>query len=226
MDSTTRGDSCPVAPDSLAHEDSRGGAALTQPYGAAIARQVSAADAAEVLSAPDHLAGPAVRALGWDGVALPPTVLLGRRVVVVAEFDVDAHARRIAAGWGPVIDRVSVSTWAWPEMAELAPPPAVRLLGVLAPARHWRTGLTAVTPFAGLCPTAMLLPAHIGRAADCLTYAEHYGPSVVAAAGEYDLDRDAVDVVHAGRSGPVMTVRGTTISRWVHELVYALLLNR
>jgi hypothetical protein len=125
--------------------------------------QVCATDAVEVLSAPDHLASAAVGALGWDGVVLPPMVLLGRRVVVVANLINEVHERRISSGWGPVTDRVSVSTWNWSEMQHLVPPPAVQLSGVIAPARHWRTGLTGAAPFAGLCATALLLPAHIAR---------------------------------------------------------------
>lgn len=186
--------------------------------------QVCATDAVEVLSAPDHLARAAVSALGWDGVVLPPTVLLGRRVVVVANLIDEVHARRISSGWGPVTDRVSVSTWNWPEMQHLVPSPAVQLIGVIAPARHWRTGLTGAAPFAGLCPTALLLPAHIARNVECLTHAEHYGPTVLAAAGPDDIDPEAVDVVHAGCPGPIATRHPAATSRWVHELVYDRLL--
>jgi hypothetical protein len=186
--------------------------------------QVCATDAVEVLSAPDHLAPAAVGALGWDGLVLPPMVLLGRRVVVVANLIDEVHERRIGSGWGPVTDRVSVSTWNWPEMQHLVPPPAVQLSGVIAPARHWRTGLTGAAPFAGLCATALLLPAHIARNVECLTHAEHYGPTVLAAAGPDDVDPEAVDVVHAGCPGPIATRRPAAASRWVYELVYDRLL--
>ncbi len=177
----------------------------------------------EVLCAPEHLAQAAVGALGWSGAVLPPVTLLGRRVVVVADLCTEVHAQRKASGWGPVTDRVSVSTWGWPEMARLAPPPAVQLRGILAPARHWRTGLVAVAPFLGLCPTALLLPPDVARDARCLTYADHYGPSIVAAAGRYDPD--AVDVVRTPRIGSLPTTPPNAISRWVHELIYARLLR-
>jgi hypothetical protein len=202
-----------VAPKSLAED-----------RGTALRPQIWALDAVEVLSAPDHLACVGVGALGWDGVVLPPMVLLGRRVVAVATLLDDVHERRVSSGWGPVTDRLSVSTWDWPELRHLAPPPAVTLSGIIAPARHWRTGLTGAAPFAGLCPTALLLPAHIARNVECLTHAEYYGPTVLAAAGPHDVDPDAVDVVHVGRTRPVTTTPATATSRWVYEMVYDRLL--
>jgi hypothetical protein len=151
-------------------------------------------------------------------------VLLGRRVVVVANLLGDVHERRLRSGWRPVTDRVTVSTWDWPEMQQFVPPPAVRLSGIIAPARHWRTGLTSAAPFAGLCPTALLLPAHIARNVECLTHAEYYGPTVLAAAGPHDVDPDAVDVVHAGRARAVVPTCLTTTTRWVYEMIYGRLL--
>jgi hypothetical protein len=190
----------------------------------ALGPQIWATDAVEVLSTPEHLACVAVDALGWDGVVLPPMVLLGRRVVVIANLLGDVHKRRIHSGWGPVTDRVSISTWDWPEMQHLVPAPAVQLSGIIAPARHWRTGLTGAAPFAALCPTALLLPAHIARNVECLRHAAYYGPTVLAAAGPHDVDPDAVDVVHVGRSCPGATACATPTTRWVHEMVYDRLL--
>lgn len=174
----------------------------------------------EVLIGPEHLAAPAAAALGWDGAVLPPAIVLGRRVVVIADLLADVHADRVTTGWGPVTDRTTVSTWNWPEMQHMAPPPAVRLRGVLAPARHWRTALTAAVAFAGLCPTALLLPSDVARDQYCLARVGRHGPSVVAAAGPGDLDPDAVDVVSSGRPAAVATSRPTAVSRWVHEVVY------
>lgn len=187
--------------------------------------QIWAGDAVEVLSAPDHLACAAVDALGWDGVILPPMILLGRRVVVVADLIDEVHAQRSRVDFRPVTDRTSVSTWDWPEMKHLVPTPAVRLAGIIAPARHWRTGLTSAAPFAELCPTALLLPGHIARNVECLSHAEYYGPTVLAAAGPHDVDPDAVDVVHVGRSRVVANATLTTTARWVHEMVYDRLLT-
>jgi hypothetical protein len=205
--------SCPVAPESL-----------VEAHRTVLVSPSWAADAVEVLSAPDHLACAAVDALGWEGVVLPPMMLLGRRVVVVASILSGVHERRMSSGWGPVTDRVSVSTWNWPEMKHLAPTPAVQLNGIIAPARHWRTGLTGAAPFAHLCPTALLLPAHIARNVECLTHAEYYGPTVLAAAGSHDVDPEAVDVVHPGRYRPAASGHPSAISRWVHEMVYDRLL--
>jgi hypothetical protein len=202
----------------VAHES------LVQARKTPVRPQICTTDAIEVLSAPDHLARAAVDALGWDGVVLPPMVLLGRRVVVVADIIGEVHEQRTSSGWGPVTDQVSVSTWNWPEMQHLVPPSAVTLSGVIAPARHWRTGLTGAAPFASLCATALLLPAHIARNVECLTHAEYYGPTVLAAAGPHDVDLEAVDVVHAGRPRPGVTTRPAATSRWVHELVYDRLL--
>ena len=202
----------------MAHES------VAQQSGATPASPAHGADGVEVLAAPDHLVAPAVAVLGWDGVVLPLVRLLGRRVVVVAELVGPAHSQRIATGWAPVTDRTSVSTWHWPEMAHLVPPPAVRLRGLVAPARHWRTGLTATGPFTGLCATAMLLPADIARDVQCLRQADRFGPTVVATAGVSDVDPDAVDVVQAGCPGPMPSTRLPVLSRWVHEVVYEQLL--
>ena len=202
----------------MAHESLAGQSAATP------ASRVHAAGGVEVLAAPDHLVAAAVTVLGWDGAVLPPVLLLGRRVVVVAELDGLAHSQRIATGWAPVTDRTSVSTWHWPEMAHLVPPPAVQLRGLVAPARHWRTGLAAAGPFTGLCATAMLLPADVARDAQCLRQADRFGPTVVATAGVSDVDPDAVDVVQPGRPGPMPCTRPPVVSRWVHEVVYEQLL--
>lgn len=164
---------------------------------------------------PDHLAEEAAAVLGWDGMVLPPMTVLGRRVVVVAELLVDVHFDRLAAGWGPVTDKLSVATWSWPELAGRAPEPAVLISGVLAPARHWRTALTCAAPFGGIAPTAMLLPPGPARDQDCLQQADYYGSAVLASA-----DGDLVDLVQGGRSGRLATACSTTVCRWLYEVVY------
>lgn len=165
---------------------------------------------------PDRFAPQVATELGWPGVVLQPMTVLGRRVIIVAELLEDVHHHRIMRGWGPVTDRMSVSMWTWPELAATAPEPAVRICGVIASARHWRTALTAATPFSGLAPTALLLPPVPARDSACLAQAEFYGAAVIATA-----DRDRVDLVQSGRRGRVATVGTTsTITRWVHEVVY------
>lgn len=179
---------------------------------------------AEVLTAPDRAVPEAAALLGWDGVVLPAGVLVGRRVAVVAEVIPAAHEYRTATGWGPVTDRLSVTTWSWPEMIKQVPPVAVRLHGVIAPARHWRTGLAGAVPFAGLCATAMLLPSDVGRDVECLRRADQYGCSVLATTGVSDVDPDAVDLVQRGRSVIPPPAGLTAGGRLVHELVYEQLL--
>lgn len=179
---------------------------------------------AEVLTAPDRAAPEAAAVIGWDGVVLPAGVLVGRRVAVVAELIPWAHEHRVASGWGPVTDRLSVTTWSWPETTQHVPPVAVRLRGVIAPARHWRTGLAGAVPFGGLCATALLLPPEVGRDAECRRRADRYGVSVLVTATESDVDPDAVDLVQPGRPGPVSPTGSTAGSRLVHERVYEQLL--
>ena len=164
---------------------------------------------------PDRFAPQVATELGWQGSVLQPMTVLGRRVIMVAELLADVHMERILSGWGPVTDRMSVAMWSWPELAETAPEPAVKIRGVIASARHWRTALIAATPFAGLAPTALLLPPRPAREQGCLVQAEFYGAAVVATA-----DGDRVDLVQQGRRGRVATAGSTTISRWVHEVVY------
>jgi hypothetical protein len=71
----------------------------------------------------------------------------------------------------------------------------------------------------------LLLPANIARNVECLTHAEYYGPTVLAASGPHDIDPEAVDVVHVGRTHRVVaTTPPTATTRWVHEMVYDRLL--
>lgn len=164
---------------------------------------------------PDRFAPELAAELGWAGTALQPMVVLGRRVILVAELLPDVHRHRVLRGWGPVTDRVSVATWSWPEVAATAPEAAVRLSGVIASARHWKTALIAAAPFATMAPTAMLLPPGPARDRGCLTQAEFYGAAVAATA-----DRGRVDLVQPGRRGRLATATSSTICRWVHEVAY------
>lgn len=164
---------------------------------------------------PDRFAPQVAAELGWEGTVLQPMTVLGRRVIIVAELIEDVHFDRVCRGWGPVTERMSVAMWNWPEFAATAPEPAVRIRGVVASARHWRTALIAATPFAGLAGTALLLPPGPAREPGCLAQAEFYGAAVVATA-----DRDRVDLVQPGRRGRLATAGSTTIGRWVHEVVY------
>ncbi|HEY0637714.1 MAG TPA: hypothetical protein VGD67_08720 [Pseudonocardiaceae bacterium] len=182
---------------------------------AAATQQAPPMPPVELPPLPDRFAPQVAAELGWGGTVLPPMVVLGRRVIIVAELLENVHRDRVLRGWDPVTDRVSVQTWAWPELAATAPDPAVRITGVIASARHWRTALTCAAPFVGISATAMLLPPGPARDAHCLSQAEFYGAAVVATA-----ERDLVDLVQPGRGGRLATAGSTTITRWVHEVVY------
>ncbi|WP_367133806.1 hypothetical protein [Saccharothrix sp. HUAS TT1] len=166
----------------------------------------------------EELAAAAAVRLGWHGVVLPEMVLMGRKVIVVAELMADAHAERLCLGAGPETDRTTVSTWVWPEMDGRVPPTAVRIVGVLAVARHWRTALASAVPFARFGNAAAVLPDSVvfthDYLANCLPRVRRYGVSVLLADEELQLSTDV-----AGRNETV-PVEDTATTRWVNELVY------
>ena len=166
----------------------------------------------------EELAASAATRLGWHGVVLPEMVLMGRKVIVVAELLADAHAERLCLGAGPETDRTTVSTWVWPEMDGRVPPAAVRIVGVLAVARHWRTALASAVPFARFGNAAAVLPTSVvfthDYLANCLPRVRRYGVSVLLADEELQLSTDV-----AGRNETV-PVEDTATTRWVNELVY------
>lgn len=173
----------------------------------------------ETASTVGSVAETVARDLGWSGTVLHPTRLLGRYVVPVAELVPEAHAERLCLGSVPVLDRSEVATWVWPEMAGRVPPAAVRLTGVLAPARHWRSALTAAAPFARYADTAMVVSQSVaaerGFVEKCLFRARQAGVAVVS------VDGDAVRTELAGRcwhDEPPM--EHTAVSRWINEVVY------
>lgn len=170
-----------------------------------------------------RLAELSVDALEWQGSVLPPVKLLGRHVVPVAELVPDAHAERLCFGSEPVLDRTEIATWVWPEMEGRVPPSAAHLAGMLAPARHWRSALTAAVPFARFTSTAIVIPKSVTDAPDfmstCLIRARQFGVAVLSAEGE------SVQVELAGRSfADAPPVEHTPVSRWINEVVYQQLL--
>ncbi|QUG99446.1 hypothetical protein HUO13_00285 [Saccharopolyspora erythraea] len=169
------------------------------------------------------LAEQSVRVLGWSGSLLPPLKLLGRHVVPVADLVPDAHAERLCLGSEPVLDRAEIATWVWPEMDGRVPPPAARVTGVLAPARHWRSALTAAVPFARFTNTAIVVPRSVTVAPDfmstCLIRARQFGIGVLSADGE------SVQSELEGRCfDDQPPVEHTAVSRWINEVVYQQLL--
>ncbi len=166
----------------------------------------------------DELAVAAAATLGWSGVVLPEMTLFGRRVCLVAELKADVHAERICLGQDPVTDRASVSTWAWPELRGRVPEPAVTVVGAIAVARHWRTGLANAVPFLRYGDAAMVLPTSAvlthDYLANCLPRARAYGVGVVSAepGGQVDLDLPA----RQDRADAEVDA----LYRWVSELAY------
>lgn len=173
-------------------------------------------------SSTHEIAQEAAAVLGKDGVVLPRQTLLGRRVHLVARLRPDVHAERIATGMPPVIDRASVSTWTWPELAHEAPAPAVEVLGVIAIARHWRTGLAWAVPFARYFDAAMVLPDTAMLTHDyvnnCLPRARAYGLDVLSVGDDNIVQRDL-----PGRPERMM-LADDALSRWLNEIAYEQLL--
>lgn len=166
----------------------------------------------------DDLAAAALPALGWAGTVLPEMTLLGRRVCLVAELRADVHAERICLGQEPVTDRAGVATWAFPELAGRVPEPAARIVGVIAVARHWRTGLANAVPFLRYGDAAVVLPTSAVLTHDylakCLPRARAYGVGIVSAEpnGEVDLDLPG----RCDRAFP----ETDGLYRWISELAY------
>ncbi|MGP4018587.1 hypothetical protein [Saccharopolyspora sp. 5N708] len=171
-----------------------------------------------------RLAQQAVDTLGWTGSVLPPVKLLGRQIIATADLLPDAHAERLCFGSEPVLDRAEIATWVWPEMDGRVPPPAARIAGVLAPARHWRSALTAAVPFSRFASAAIVVPRSVAVASDfastCLIRARQFGIAVLSA------DGDNVQVELDGRRfDDAPPVEHTAVSRWVNEVVYQQLLS-
>lgn len=173
----------------------------------------------ELPASADELATEAAVQLGWNGALLPRLTLFGRCVHVVARLRPEAHAERIATGIGPVTDKASVSTWTWQELAMTAPPAAAQIVGVLAVARHWRTGMAATVPFARYGDAAMVLPRSATLSHDyvdnALPRARAYGLAVLTA----DEGSPLVELDLEGR-GERILLGEDAVSRWVNEMVY------
>ena len=177
----------------------------------------------ELPASVDELARAAAAQLGWNGIVLPETTILGRKVCVVAKLRTDVHAERIAMGAGPVADRATVDTWTWPELAGTAPAPAAEIVGVLAVARHWRTAMASAVPFARYGEAAMVLPSPAVLTEDyvgnCLPRARAYGLAIVTADPNAVVDLDL-----EGRTERVVLAEDP-VSRLMNELVYDHLLR-
>lgn len=171
----------------------------------------------------EELACAAAEELGWAGAVLPEMTLMGRRVCLVAELLADVHAERICLGQEPVTDRASVATWAWPELAGRVPEPAARIVGAVAVARHWRTGLANAVPFLRYGDAAVVLPTSALLTHDylvnCLPRARAYGVAVVGADPEGQVQPDLAG--RAERARPEVDA----LYRWVSEIAYEQILD-
>ncbi|AUI62742.1 hypothetical protein [Amycolatopsis sp. BJA-103] len=177
----------------------------------------------ELPASVEELSRKAAALLGWNGIVLPETTVLGRKICVVARLRTDVHAERIAMGMGPVVDRATVDTWTWPELAATAPAPAAEIIGVLAVARHWRTAMASAVPFARYGEAAMVLPSPAVLTEDyvgnCLPRARAYGLAIVAA------DPNAVTDLDLEGHNERMILEEDPVSRLVNEIVYDQLLR-
>jgi hypothetical protein len=177
----------------------------------------------ELPASVEELSRKAAALLGWNGIVLPETTVLGRKICVVARLRTDVHAERIAMGMGPVVDRATVDTWTWPELAATAPAPAAEIIGVLAVARHWRTAMASAVPFARYGEAAMVLPSPAVLTEDyvgnCLPRARAYGLAIVSA------DPNAVTDLDLEGHNERMLLDEDPVSRLVNEIVYDQLLR-
>ncbi|OXM51441.1 hypothetical protein [Amycolatopsis alba] len=177
----------------------------------------------ELPASVEELSRKAAALLGWNGIVLPETTVLGRKICVVARLRTDVHAERIAMGMGPVVDRATVDTWTWPELAATAPAPAAEIIGVLAVARHWRTAMASAVPFARYGEAAMVLPSPAVLTEDyvgnCLPRARAYGLGIVTA------DPNAVTDLDLEGHSERMILDEDPVSRLVNEIVYDQLLR-
>jgi hypothetical protein len=166
----------------------------------------------------DELAAAAAQRLGWSGIVLPEMKLLGRRVCLVVQLVTEVHAERICLGQLPVTDRASVATWVWPEFNGKVPAPAARVVGAIAVARHWRTGLANAVPFLRYGDAAIVLPTSVvlshDYVANCLPRARAYGVGVVRTEPDAMVD---LDLPGRAERAPA-DVDG--VHRWISELAY------
>jgi hypothetical protein len=160
----------------------------------------------------------AARALDWPGQVLADVILLGTRTAMVLQVDAEAHARRAAAGDGPMLDLDMLTIWEWPEAAGHCPPSVVALAGVLVPAgRSWGRAVAAARRWTGFGPAAVLLPAGVDPPG-CRLECGYAGIGVVG------LGAHPPRLLQPGRPGRSEHARRRPLDRWVEEQLYQRLL--
>jgi hypothetical protein len=162
----------------------------------------------------------AALALCWAGRLIGDVVLLGTRTSMVVRVDAGAHARRAAAGDGPVLDLDTLTIWEWPEAAGHCPPSVVGLAGVLVPAgRSWGRAVAVARRWTGFGPCAVLLPAGVDSPG-CRLECGYAGIGVVGLGADGEPPR----LLQPGRAGRSERARRRPLDRGVAEQLYRRLL--
>lgn len=171
-----------------------------------------------------EIAADAAAQLGWSGDVFDEAMITGRPVHVCARLLPDVHAERIATGADPSMDRAEVATWAWPEMADVAPRAAVEIGGIVSVERHWRTALAWAVPFAPYAPVAMVLPSSLTISHDFvnngLPRARVYGVNVLT------VDEDGLVRRDLAPERAEAAAEDDPTRRWINEQVYRLVADK
>lgn len=150
----------------------------------------------------------------WTGTVLP--MVRFSRFLGYPVISWTGHAdKRLHQGWGPELDRSTLSLWeAWPDEIPHPPPePAVRIIGFVS-AATWRPGMQAARELCGY-GAGMVFTRHTPSALR-LAEADLAGVWVVRGwpSGE-------VAVLVRGRPGRASTARRVVATRYWEEFLFA-----
>lgn len=170
---------------------------------------------AEKLALEEHVPA-AVALLGWEGTLVGPLWIAGRRVSTVVSLIGPVHETRQTAGWGPVVDRLSVEALsAMPGLGPL-PPVAVHMVGVVSTVKHLSTARHSVFPLSTMCPAAVLMR-RARRAEMCVP--EQRG--LLGRLGVVAVDdQESVDVLREPLHPHTYPTQYEVYRRWVLEVMY------
>ncbi|MBA0128313.1 hypothetical protein H0B56_22435 [Haloechinothrix sp. YIM 98757] len=187
--------------------------------GSAVATGTAAVPANDAV--PDAVVG-AAGLLGWHGVVLPRTELLGKRVFPVVTVDRRAHEHRSVTGSGPVLDLDVLETWEWPETFPFREPEVVRLHGVISRERRWPAALAAASRLRGFASDAVVLGDGDGggdEVARCLAACRRAMSGLVRDTGT------ATELLRHARPGRSARARRSPLDRWIEERLYGRVLD-
>lgn len=152
----------------------------------------------------------AVDQLGWSGVALPPSRVLGNLVIGVVEIDLEAHRVRARDGAGAELDGDTLAIWEWPESR--SPDSVVRLCGVLVPMmRSFGQALAVARGWRAFGPSSVLVPDSVITDEVCRWECDLHGVGLIGMTGP--------QMVPAQR-GRLATSRRRAMDRWLEEQFY------